>query len=316
MYGLTDEVTADWSAIVENSRGYAEIEEFVRPLLKVQLQRTFRQEFSVQHARVQREINQRLAKIPANRREFAKKAMERIMLQFYGEKEERIQPIVSVVLEALEQDEYWQVLKEIERTSRAEVQLFADSLSHFGLIEMALIGRQAQNRLIFLSYLDQLSANPKTKEAQIHTALENNLWVFGAEFSMLGSNITLRRIIEEYTSKKFPDTNANKRPDLLLLSRVDGKYHLLEFKRLSHVITRDDQAQAEKYRDDLSEFRPMEIILVGKGHDSKIADAPQHVRMLSYNALISRSRSEMDWLLKELTDVRGIESAGMPHTKQ
>jgi hypothetical protein len=231
------------------------------------------------------------------------------MLQFYGEKEERIQPIVSVVLDALEQDEYWQVLKEIELTSKAEVQLFADSLSHFGLIEMALIGRQAQNRLIFLSYLDQLSANPKTKEAQMHTALQNNLWVFGAEFSMLSSNITLRRVVEEYTGKKFTGANASKRPDLLLLNEVDGKYRLLEFKRPSHVISRDDQAQAEKYRDDLSQFRPMEIILVGKEHNPKIADAPPHVRMLSYNALISQSRSEMDWLLKELTDVRGMRSA-------
>jgi hypothetical protein len=74
-------------------------------LLKEQLQRTFRQEFAAQHARVQREINLRLAKLPENRREYAKRAIERIMLQFYGEKEERIHPIISVVLDALERDE-------------------------------------------------------------------------------------------------------------------------------------------------------------------------------------------------------------------
>lgn len=54
--GLADDATADWAAIVENSKGYAELEAFVRPLLKEQLQRTFRQEFAAQHARVQREV--------------------------------------------------------------------------------------------------------------------------------------------------------------------------------------------------------------------------------------------------------------------
>ena len=154
--GLADDVTADWAAIVENSKGYAELEEFARPVLKEQLQKTFRQEFAAQHARLQREINQRLSALPENRREFARRAIERIMLHFYGEKEERIEPIVRVVLDALEHDEYWRILQEIEKTSRTEVQLFAESLAHFGLVEIALIGRQAQSRMAFLGILTNL----------------------------------------------------------------------------------------------------------------------------------------------------------------
>ncbi len=310
--GLTDDLTADWAAIVENSKGYAELEEFVRPLLKAQLQRTFRQEFAAQHARVQGEINLRLSKLPDNRREYAKKAIERIMLQFYSEKEERIESIVSVVLDALEHDEYWQVLREIERTSRAGVQVFAESLASFGLIEMALIGRQAQSRLTFLNFLDQLAADAKTREKEMHTALESNLWVFGGEISLLSSNVTLRRTIEEFTAKKFTGPNATKRPDLLLLSQFDSKYVLVEFKRPGHTITRDDQLQAEKYRDDLSQFRPMEIVLVGKDHDPAITtDRPRYVRLVSYAAAINRARAELDWLLKELTDVRHLWASGV-----
>lgn len=303
--GLTDDLTADWAAIVENSKGYAELEEFVRPLLKTQLQKTFRQEFAAQHARIQREINRRLSKVPENRREYAKRAIERIMLQFYGEKEERIESIVSVVLDALERDEYWHVLREIERTSRAGVQIFAESLAHFGLIEMALVGRQAQGRLTFLSFLDQLTADVNAREKEMHTALESNLWVFGGEYSLLSSNATLGHIVEEYTAKKFDGPRATKRPDLLLLGQFDSKYVLVEFKRPSHTITRDDQLQAEKYRDDLSQFRPMDILLVGKDHDPAMtSDKPQYVRLVSYATAISRARAELDWLLKELSDVR------------
>jgi hypothetical protein len=306
--GLTDEVTADWSAIVENSKGYAELEEFVRPLIKEQLRRTFRQEFAAQHARVQREINRRLAKLPENRREYAKRAIERIMQQLYGEKEERIESIVSVVLDALEQDEYWEVLKEIERTSKSDVGLFAESLSNFGLVEMALIGRQAGSRLEFLGYMDELAANVGTREKEMHIAFEKNLWILGAEFSLMSSNATLARILQEQIGTLFKGPNASKRPDLLLLSNLDSRYVLIEFKRPGHVITRDDQFQAEKYRDNLGQFRPMDIVLVGKDHDAAIrADKPQYVRLVSYGAAISKARAELAWLLKELTDVRGLQ---------
>jgi hypothetical protein len=304
---LIDEVTADWSAIVENSKGYAELENFVCPFLKEQLQRTFRQDFAAQHARVQREINRRLSQLPENRRQYATKAIERIMHQFYGEKEERIQSIVSVVLDALEHDEYWQVLREIERTSKSEVQLFAESLGNFGLVEIALIGRQAQSRLRFLDFLDQLAANASTREKEMHTAFENNLWVLGSDFSLLNSNATLKRIVLENVGVLFNGPSASTRPDLLLLSGLDPKHVLVEFKRPSHIITRDDQLQAEKYRDNLAQFRPMDIVLMGKDHDPAMrSDRPHYIRLISYAAAINKARTELDWLLKELTDVRHV----------
>jgi hypothetical protein len=307
--GLADDTTSEWQAIVENSKGYVELEEFVRPLLKEQLQRTFKQEFAAQHARLQREVNSRLAKLPENRREYAKRAIERIMLQFYGEKEERIIPIISVVLDAMEHDEYWDVLREIERTPRTDVQLFAESLGHFGIVEIALIGRQAQSRLMFLDHLDQLAGNPSTREKEMHTALENNLWIFGAEFSFLSSNTTLQRIVQEKCGKNILGPNASRRPDLFLLSQFGSKHVLIEFKRPSHTITRDDQLQAEKYRDSLKQFRPMEILLIGKDHDPALtSDHPPYIRVVSYAAAISRARAELDWLLKQLTDVRSLRA--------
>jgi hypothetical protein len=229
------------------------------------------------------------------------------MQQFYGEKEERIQSILNVVLDALEHDEYWQVLREIERTSKSEVQLFAESLGNFGLVEMALVGRQAQSRLRFLEFLDKLAANASTREKEMHTAFENNLWILGSDFSVLNSNATLKRILYEHVGVLFNDPSSSTRPDLLLLSGFDSKHVLIEFKRPSHVITRDDQLQAEKYRDKLGQFRPMDIVLVGKDHDPAIrADRPPYVRLISYAAAINKARMELDWLLKELTDVRHL----------
>jgi hypothetical protein len=36
--------------------------------------------------------------------------MERVLQRFYGETDGRVEPVMSVVLDVLERDEYWQVL--------------------------------------------------------------------------------------------------------------------------------------------------------------------------------------------------------------
>jgi hypothetical protein len=139
----------------------------------------------------------------------------------------------------------------------------------------------------------------------MHTALETNLWVFGSDYALLSSNETLRRIITEYTTRNFSGPRAQKRPDLLLMARFDQKYVLVEFKRPSHTITREDQLQAEKYRDDLAQFRPMDILLVGRDNDRALNnDRPDYVHVVSYSATVSKARAEIGWLLKELVDYR------------
>jgi hypothetical protein len=93
----------------------------------------------------------------------------------------------------------------------------------------------------------------------------------------------------------------------LLLSQDYGdSYLLIEFKRPSHPITRDDVAQAEKYRDDLSSrlspTSKMDIMLIGKGRTPTM-DANQlldTIAIHSYVSIISSARTEMDWLITSL----------------
>lgn len=302
--GLLDDVTAGWDAIIENSKGYAVLEQFAKPLLKEELELTFKREFTLTRARLQQEIDRRLSKLPQYRREYARKSVEKIMLKFYGEAEDRIAPIISVMLDALERDEYWHVIREIEKARQSDVQTFAESLSHFGLVEIALIGRQAQSRLLFLDELDRLILNSKTTEKELHKALENNLWVFGTEFAFLSSNQTLATTIRNYAEKKFSGDRAKRRPDLLLLSGLDKRYLLLEFKRPSHRLTRDDQSQAEKYRDDfLGTFEPMDVVLLGGSFDPKLnVNRPERIAFRSYADAISNARQQLKWLLSSLIE--------------
>lgn len=84
---------------------------------------------------------------------------------------------------------------------------------------------------------------------------------------------------------------------------------LVEFKRPSHAIARDDINQAEKYRDDLQiRIAPnsvMEILMLGQGRVESVhmQNLAPNIRLSSYRAVISSARTEFEWLMKSLSDV-------------
>lgn len=304
--GTEDYVTADWGGVIENSKAYQEARSYIQRVVKAELAATHAREMALQKARLQKQINERLKALPENRRRFAEDALNRILKRFFGESEERIAVIAEVALDAMEHDAYWAVLETINQTSDRDVGEFAESLEQFGLVELSAIGTQARRRQQFLDFLDKLVAKEETIEKDVHKALETNLWVFGRKYSAMSSNATLRGIIETYCDEKYKGDRASKRPDLLLSQDYGDSYLLIEFKRPSHSINRDDISQAEKYRDDLSPrltHKKMEIVLIGKGRVTTIDpnNVLSNIAIHSYASVISTARNEMDWLVNSLS---------------
>lgn len=301
--GLADSVTADWGDIVENSKAFHALKPVVQAHLKNAVEEVYKREVNLQRARIQRQINLRLAEMPEHRRRFAQVALEKVMKRFYGESEEKVETVASVILDAFEKDEYWLVLKQIDESKGGDVEAFASALEVFGLLDMALMANQAKSRLKVLDDLDDFVRNPATLEKNVHSVIERNFWVLGYDHSLISSNKTLARTIEEYTSTKFSGDRASKRPDLFLAQNLRGGYLLIEFKRPSKEIDRQDQRQAQEYRDDLEpKFGQIEILLLGKGRDvtATVQNDPPRLQVFSYEALISAARIQLDWLLAEL----------------
>ncbi|MDP1611338.1 MAG: ATP-binding protein [Sulfuritalea sp.] len=294
-------VTADWGDIVENSKVFQSIKPVIQSHIKVALEGIFKREVNLQRARIQRQINLRLAEMPEHRRRFAQVALEKVMRRFYGESDEKVETIASVVLDAFDKDEYWQVLQRIDESKDRDVGEFASALEDFGLLDMAVIANQAQSRLKLLDHLDALIRNPATLEKIVHGVIERNLWILGPEYALIASNRTLAKTIEEYTEQKFTGKRAEKRPDLFLAQSLSGTFLLIEFKRPSKDISRADQNQAAEYRDDLEpKFGQIEIVLIGRARDSSALiqnDAPR-LKVFGYEALVSTARTQLDWLLK------------------
>lgn len=303
--GLLDGVTADWGDIVENDRAYQAIKPVIQAQLKIALSEVFTREMNLQRARLQKQLDARLSKLPEYRQRYARIALERVMKRFYGESEERIETVASVVLDALEKDEYWSILEHINESPSGDIEALADALTEFGLVDMAQIANQALSRLRLLDHLDGLIRNPATLEKIIHQIVEKNLWLLGSDFALIASNKTTARTIQDYTDGKFTGERATKRPDLFLAQRLAGDYLLIEFKRPSKDITRDDQRQAAEYRDDLEpRFGTIEILLLGRARDvaAQAHNDPPRLKVFGYEALVSAARNQLDWLLRQLAD--------------
>ncbi|MGE0328319.1 MAG: ATP-binding protein [Polyangiaceae bacterium] len=303
--GLSEHVTADWGAIIENSKALQEVKKQAAAKVKHSLRKTFKTEVNLQKARLERQVKERLAKLPENRRGSAEAAINRVLRRFYGESDERIGTVVGLMLDAFERDEYWVVLQKIDDTARADVARLADILGEFGLVDLALIGHQTRSRLRFLDELDSLRGNPKTLEADMHKGIEDNLWVLGTEHTLIASNKTLRRIVTEWTGKKFKGKRANKRPDLFLGQDHRQHYLLIEFKRPSHAIDRNDEAQAIGYRDDLShsvQGGVIDVLVIGGRRASDVSRqyGSDNLDVLTYGDLISQARTQLEWLLQQL----------------
>ena len=303
--GLRDHVTADWGAFIENSELYNMVIENVQPIIREKVKNEYHHEISLAQARLQKKVNDRLALLPEYKREYADKAIKKVLNKYYGEPEAKIEPVVSVLLDALERTDYRAILDYIHEADRTDITKIAEILNEFGLAELAILGGQVKGRLEFLDRLEELCQNPATKEDLVHKSLSKNLWVLGSEYSLFSSNQTLKRIIKDYLNKRYIGSNADKRPDLMLSADYDNKYLLIEFKRPKYTLKYKDYQQATGYRNAFKGHISSEIsvLLIG-GHRS--SDLPNerniepNVSIRTFDEIISHARNKLNWTLKEL----------------
>lgn len=300
--GLRDHITAGWDAAVENSELLKEVEAYVQPILREAYEQQYRQEIQLAQARLQKAILTRLSALPEHKRAFADRAIKKILDKYYGEPESKVEPVVNVLLEAMERSDYRILLEHIDAAFPGDVAGIADRLNDFGLAEMATLVQQAAARQVFLDQLDTLARDAMTSEAMMHKALERSLWVFGPEYSLFSSNITLRRQVEDMLCKTYTGEKADKRPDLLLNENLRGEYLLIEFKRPGHALNHDDYLQAVSYRHELGKYisASIQVLVIGgsRSPDFPTRDKEPQVDVRLFSQVISTARRQVEWLLR------------------
>lgn len=300
--GLREHVTIGWDALVENSVLLETVTAYIQPLLYEAFKDKFGKEIQLAQARLKKEINERLARLPEHRREQADKAIKSILKKFFGEPADKIEAYVHVLLEAIEHSEYGAVVSHLASAPKHDVAAIAYGLDQFGLADLAHLVAQAQARQQFLDKLEELTRNTSTLEAQMHKALEHSLWVLGTAFSLFSSNKTLQRTIEDDFGKKYLGKRATKRPDLLLNEDLNGECLLIEFKRPSHALKREDYTQATNYRHELKQYvsKRIRVVLIGgaRSDDFPTERLEEDVSAMTYGDVIATARRELEWKLR------------------
>lgn len=303
LVGGSDDVTADWGTLIEGSATERELLAVIQPVLREKLKEVFGQEIHLAQARLRKAAKERISQLPEHRREFADQAIKKILDRFYQEPEDKLGPVVNVLLDALERSDYRVVLEHINAAKRSDVARFAEALEEFGFVELALVAEQATNRLRFLDYLEEICNDKTTLEVHVHKAIEKNLWLFGIEYSLFSSNITLKKQIEEYLGREYVGSRADKRPDLFLTENLNQERLLIEFKRPSHPLKFDDYQQATRYRNDFHQNgidKQINVILIGGslGRDLPIQERREpNVKIMTFADLIASARRQYQWLL-------------------
>ena len=223
--GLRDHVTAGWDSVIENSSLLAAVTKQVQPILIAAYKERYSREIQLAQARINRAIKDRLAAMPEHRREFADKAVRRTLERFYGEEPSKLEQYVHVLLDAIEHAEYGAVLSHIHDAARQDVVAISAALDEFGMADMATLVTQAKARMQFMNELEALARNAETREAEMHKAIERNLWILGTTYTFFRSNQTLKRTVEDALGRKYDGAKALERPDLLLSEDLERVMH-------------------------------------------------------------------------------------------
>jgi hypothetical protein len=132
----------------------------------------------------------------------------------------------------------------------SNVKALDEVLSDWSLSQATSVLRETRRRIAMIELLRESLQNEKTFEIRgdnsIHSILEHDLWLLDESYWMIQSNQTLKTFIGEKLSEKDAARYGKKRPDFVC-GTLENELILVELKRPSHELKKDDLNQIEEY---------------------------------------------------------------------
>ncbi|RMG72938.1 MAG: ATP-binding protein [Bacteroidetes bacterium] len=309
---LEADVTADWGSVIDNSKVLHELREKVRPVLEAAFRSVFDREMHEARSRLKRRINGNMERLPAHRKVYAQRFLDKVLHKFYGESETRIFTVVSLLLDAFNQDDHWVLMQQLGGANGASEADLTEVFSRFGMLDVALIAQQSSQRLAILQDLEKLILDPASELTQIRRVMASNLWLLGPGYPLVSTSQELEQVIDMYTGHKFTNGHAKEAPTLLLLQDFSKRFLLLDFKTPDHMLDLQDRRRAKAFQEDLQVYLPgrkIDVLIIGGALGANLVHQRTHtdLRFLSYKGLISDARVQLNWLLSSLQERREAE---------
>lgn len=162
------------------------------------------------------------------------------------------------------------IVRQLPEQGRKAVEQLAELMEELTIGQIAAVTGEVTRRVGLLNVFKERVLDERTYEitgdGSIHRLLEQAMWIVDERYWLMHSNRQLRTVVGNELAKE--DKAFEKRRPDFVCGTVDRKLIIIEIKRPSHTLTRDDLNQLERYvvlcdeyDDDHSSF---EAILVGK----------------------------------------------------
>lgn len=156
-----------------------------------------------------------------------------------------------------------EVMRHVRGLTPAQISDFADLLKQIELPNIIRASQVVADRVGFLTALEQLLFDPGSRDQflekkQLHPLMEAHPWMFGAEWSIAASEVTLASAFARHLAALRPDdasasnlSNSARRIDMLFTAGVkDDRRHrrlVVELKRANTVLDREHRDQLADY---------------------------------------------------------------------
>jgi hypothetical protein len=157
------------------------------------------------------------------------------------------------------------LLKNLADAGQNELENFISVLNDLKIGQISTIAELVNKKCSMLSLLERLIAEKDTREVQIHTLLEENLWILDNNYDLLRSNKTLKDYLDVNISK---DPDTGKRPDLIVKRSLQDENHIvvIELKRPSVKLKAEHLGQVLGYKGIIERHNPsarIDLFLIG-----------------------------------------------------
>jgi hypothetical protein len=194
-----------------------------------------------------------------------------------------------------------------EEESPEGIQRLTKQLEEYDLPQLTSVAGIITDRLQKLRLLEATIQNENAYEIKgkqsVHKQLARAFWIFNDSYWLLCSNEPLA----SFLNKKYPEatTEERLRPDFICANDQKNLV-IVEIKRPSHTVTKDDINQVQDYLISVDEYYPSNTFekkgyIMAKNvtpHIQKKIDDTKSVEFMSYTRLVTECRQRYQEYLK------------------
>lgn len=253
-------------------------------------------------------IRERLDRMPAHVRSLARKVVESVVPKLRNVADEEAENLIEWILRYYESNVLRELMKVILTADINETEKLAGLLQDWGLKQVTSVVEIIKEQIEIIGKLEELVRSNKSKEIELHTLIEKNLWLIRESLELWSSDKPLKTVLDDHINQIYKD-KQDLRPDLVCKSRDQGNEAvIIEFKRPKEKIVMDHVTQAMEYEGLIKKHRPnitFNVYVVGREYDpgvlamkDKLEKASVH--LWSFEEILQKARVRFEEILEIL----------------